>query len=161
MPDDRRSASRLTGPAPVAVAATVSAAVAGNAFVGRESLEWFRSLRRPRGMPSMPVFLAVGAAYYVAMGTVLYRCLQRRDRRAGTLAVSVLALNEAWNIAFFGSRSTRNGFLGTVAFTGPLGALATAVRKDPVSRTLVGTYAAWVAYDLWWTHGLWRLNPDD
>jgi translocator protein len=71
----------------------------------------------------------------------------------------VLVLNEAWNVAFFGRRSTRNGFVGTVAFTAPLAGLAAAVRHDPVSRRLVGGYAAWVVYDLWWSYRLWGLNP--
>ncbi len=143
----------------VAAAATGIAAVVGNGFIGRESLAWFRSLRRPRGMPSMPVFMAVGAVYYLAMGTVLYRSLRRRDRRASGLALGVLVLNEAWNVAFFGRRSTRNGFVGTVGFTVPLVGLAAAVRHDPVSRSFVGGYAGWVGYDLWWSYRLWRLNP--
>lgn len=78
---------------------------------------------------------------------------------ATVAAAAMLVLNEAWNIAFFGARSTRNGFVGTVAFTGPLTALGMAVRHDPVSRDLIGIYGAWVAYDLWWSHQLWRLNP--
>jgi len=143
----------------VASTATVVAAVVGNGFVGRESLAWFRSLHRPRGMPSMPVFMAVGAAYYLAMGTVLYRSVRRGDRAATGLALGVLVLNEAWNVAFFGRRSPRNGFVGTVAFAGPLTGLGIAVRHDPLSRGLVGGYAGWVAYDLWWSYGLWKLNP--
>ena len=152
-PAERRRQLQLT------LAATAAAAVAGNGLVGRESLAWFRSLHRPRGMPSMPVFMAVGGAYYVLIGTVLYRSMRRRDRRATRLAVAVLVLNEAWNAAFFGRRSTRNGFLGTVAFCLPLGALQAAVRHDAASRRLVATYGGWVAYDLWWSHRLWRLNP--
>ena len=109
----------------------------------------------------MPVFLAVGGAYYIALGTVLYRSLQRRHRPATRLTLGVMVLNEAWNVAFFGCRSTRNGFFGTVAFTGPLAALGLAVRHDQVSRNLIQAYGAWVAYDLWWAHRLWRLNPGD
>jgi tryptophan-rich sensory protein len=142
-----------------AVAATAAAAVAGNGLIGRESLAWFRSLRRPRGMPTMAVFMVVGGAYYLLMGTVLYRSLRRRDRRAARWAVAVLVLNEAWNAAFLGRRSTRNGFLGTLAFCLPLGALQAAVRHDATSKKLVATYGGWVAYDLWWSHRLWRLNP--
>jgi len=137
----------------------VTAAVVGNACIGKESLAWFRALRRPRGMPPFGVFLAVGAAYYLAMGTVLHRSLRRGNHPATSLAVTVLALNEAWNAVLFGCRSPRHGFWGTVAFTVPLGGLGLAVREDLVSRRLVAGYGAWVAYDLWWTYGLWRLNP--
>jgi tryptophan-rich sensory protein len=111
-------------------------------------------------MPPMPVFMAVGAAYYFLIGTVLYRSLLRRDDPATGLSLIVLALNEAWNVAFFGRRSTRNGFVGIVVFAAPLAALEVAVRDDPPSRLLVGAYGTWVIYDLWWTHRLWRLNPD-
>jgi tryptophan-rich sensory protein len=144
----------------VSAGATGAAAVLGNAFIGKDSLAWFRALRQPRGMPPFGAFLAVGAAYYVLMGTVLHRSLRRSDRRATALALTVLTLNEAWNAALFGRRSTRNGFFGTVAFTLPLAGLGVAAREDRLSRRLVEAYGAWVAYDLWWSYGLWRLNPD-
>jgi tryptophan-rich sensory protein len=144
----------------IAAGTTGAAAVLGNAFIGKESLAWFRSLRPPRGMPPFGAFLAVGAAYYVLMGTVLHRPLRRADGHAVALSLTVLALNEVWNAALFGRRSTRTGFFGTVGFTIPLAGLGVAVRDDRVSRHLVEAYGAWVVYDLWWTWGLWRLNPD-
>lgn len=157
MPDHARSRRALA----VSAGTTGAAAVLGNAFIGKESLAWFRALRRPSGMPPFGAFLAVGVGYYLLMGTVLFRSLRRGDRRATALALTVLSLNEAWNVALFGRRSTRNGFIGTVAFTIPLAGLRMAVRDDRLSLRLVETYGAWVAYDLWWTYGLWRLNPGD
>ncbi|MCA1845310.1 MAG: tryptophan-rich sensory protein, partial [Actinobacteria bacterium] len=145
----------------IAAGATGVAAVVGNAFIGRDALGWFRSLRRPRGMPSKAVFMVVGFAYYLLMGTVLYRALRRHDRPGTALSLTVLAGNELWNFAFFGRRSARNGFAGTAVFLVPLSALFAAVREDPLSRNLVGTYGAWVAYDVWWTYTLWRLNPTE
>jgi tryptophan-rich sensory protein len=155
---DRRRRGRLA----VTVASVVTAAIAGNAVIGRDSLEWFRELRRPVGMPSMPVFATVGVGYYAAMGTVLYRGQQRGDRTATTLAVVVLGLNELWNVAFFGRRSPRNGFLGILLFAFPVVALRRRVRDDNLSRRLLDGYAIWLAYDAWWTHRLWHLNrhPD-
>lgn len=135
------------------------AAVAGNAFVGRDSLTWFQNLRRPTGMVPMPAFYAVGGLYYAAMTTVTKRALDRADRRALACAVAVLVGNEAWNYAFFGRRSPGLGLAGTVVFGVPLGALRAAVAADPLSARLVEVYGAWVAYDLYWAHGLWRLNP--
>ena len=138
----------------------VGAAVVGNAFVGRGSMAWFRGLRRPAAQLPMPAFLAVGAAYYVAMGVVVHRAVTRGDGRTYRRAMLVLAGNEAWNAVFFGRRSTRDGFLGIVAFLVPLGLLQAAVAQDRVSRVAVGTYASWVVgYDLPWTYRLWRLNP--
>jgi hypothetical protein len=76
---------------------TAAAAVLGNVIVGKEALSWFRGLRAPRFQLPMPGFLSVAAAYYVIMGVVLARGIDRRD--AGTIAwaVAVLAGNEAWN----------------------------------------------------------------
>lgn len=142
-----------------AIALSTVAAVAGNAFVGRDSLVWFQNLRRPKGMVAMPAFYAVGGLYYAAMTAVTKRALDRADRRALACAIAVLVGNEAWNYAFFGRRSPGLGLAGTVAFLAPLGALRAAVADDPLSARLVETYGAWVAYDLYWAHGLWRLNP--
>ncbi len=136
------------------------AAVGGNAFVGRESMTWFRELRRPAMQLPMPGFYAVGFAYYVAMGLVVHRAVLREDARTYRQALVVLAGNEAWNFVFFGRRSTRDGFVGILAFLPPLVLLQTAVRGDRTSTVAVGTYTAWVVgYDVPWTYRLWRLNP--
>src|SRR4051812_6599470 len=66
--------------------ATAAVAVLGNLFVGKEGLAWFRSLRAPRGQLPMPGFLSVAAAYYVIMGYVLARAVDRRDSTAIGLA---------------------------------------------------------------------------
>lgn len=137
----------------------LSAAVLGNAFIDRESMAWFRSLRRPRMQLPMPGFYVVGGAYYVLMGVVIYRAAMRQDARSYRLAMIVLAANELWNAAFFGHRSAQAGFLGVVAFTVPLALLQAAVAGDRVSTVAVGSYTAWVlGYDIPWTYQLWRLN---
>jgi tryptophan-rich sensory protein len=136
-----------------------SAAIAGNAFVGRDALAWFGELRRPRGVPTMPVFAFAGVAYYAALATILHRARRRGDQRTARCAAIVLIGNELWNVAFFQRRSTRNGFVGIVAFAAAVLALRHSTRSDPVSRRLVDAYLAWVVYDAWWTYRLWRLNP--
>jgi tryptophan-rich sensory protein len=74
----------------------VSAAVLGNALVGRESMTWFRGLRQPRMQLPMPGFYAVAAVYYVLMGVVIHRAVVRRDARSYRLAMVVLTGNELW-----------------------------------------------------------------
>ena len=138
----------------------VGAAVLGNAFVGRESMAWFRRLRRPAMQVPMPVFYAVGAAYYAGMGVVVHRAVVRGDGRTLRWALVVLAGNEAWNAVFFGRRIARDGFLGILVFLLPLGLLRAAVAGDRTSRLVVTAYGAWVlGYDVPWTYRLWRLNP--
>ena len=143
-----------------AVGPPMAAAVAGNAFIGRDSLRWFRQLNQPRFQLSLPAFGLVGATYYVQMGTVLYRAYLNRDSRVRHLALIVLAGNELWNVAFIGRRSPRNGFAGTLVFLVPLLALQKSVTPDPASMIALTPYTLWVVgYDVPWSYRLWRLNP--
>lgn len=150
---------RVARPLLTAAGATIAAAVAGNAVISKDDLAWLYGLRRPRMQLPLPGFAAVGIVYYVLLGCVLYRATDRRDRTATRLALAVLALNEVWNIAFFGRRSVRTGFFGILAFLVPLTALQIAVSRDRTSSLLLAPYTAWViGYDVPWTMQLWRLN---
>jgi tryptophan-rich sensory protein len=143
-----------------AVTPVAAAAVLGNAFVGRRSMEWFASLRRPKIQLPMPGFYAVGGTYYLLMSVVVHRALASGDKDSYRRAMIVLAGNELWNLLFFGRRSTRSGFLGIVAFTVPLLRLQASVATDPVSTLALSPYSLWViGYDIPWTYQLWRLNP--
>src|SRR3954452_22003412 len=82
---------------------------------------------------STSAFAVVGIAYYVIIGVVIYRSSDRRDSTTTRLALVVLVLNEVWNVAFFGGRSTRNGFAGIVLFLIPLLRLQLSLRRDPTS----------------------------
>jgi tryptophan-rich sensory protein len=144
----------------LAGAGTATAAVAGNAFVGREAMAWFRGLTAPRWQLPLPGFVAVGACYYVVVGHVLARSIDRRDPRSVGWSVAVLVGNEAWNGVFFGRRSTRAGLVGLCCFLLPLAALQHSVRTDPRSWRALWPYTAYVlAYDVPWAYRLWRLNP--
>jgi len=143
-----------------ASACTAGAAVAGNAFVGKAAMSWFRGLTAPRWQLPLPAFLLTGAVYYGIIGSVLARSLDRRDARSTALCVAVLVGNEAWNGVFFGRRSARAGFVGLCAFLVPLTALQRSVAGDAHSRRTLAPYTAYVLlYDLPWTYRLWRLNP--
>ena len=96
---------------------------------------------------------------------VLYRVLSLVGDARGRaislgLALGVMLLNEIWNYAFFGLRSTLAGFLGIVVFVALLTALvAVLLRYERFSAVLVVPYYLWVMlYDLAWTYQLWRLN---
>jgi tryptophan-rich sensory protein len=145
-----------------ASACTAGAAVAGNAFIGKGAMAWFRGLTAPRWQLPLPAFLVVGACYYGIIGYVLARSIDRRDARSTSWSVAVLVGNEAWNGAFFGRRSARAGFVGLCAFLVPLAALQRSVAVDPRSRHALAPYTAFVLlYDLPWIYRLWRLNPKD
>ena len=143
-----------------ASACTGAAAVAGNAFVGKAAMAWFRGLDAPRRQLPLPAFLVVAALYYGVIGYVLARSIDRRDARSTAWSLAVLLGNEVWNGAFFGRRSARAGFVGLCVFVVPLVALQRSVAEDPRSRWVLAPYTAYVLlYDLPWTHRLWRLNP--
>lgn len=144
-----------------AVGPTLAAAVAGNAFIGADSMRWFRQLRQPRLQLPLPAFGLVGAIYYAQLGTVLYRAYLNNDSQVRRRALIVLAGNELWNIAFIGRRSPRNGFAGTLVFLVPLLALQRSVASDRPSMIALTPYTLWVVgYDVPWSYRLWRLNPD-
>jgi translocator protein len=137
----------------------LAAAVLGNAFIGKESMRWFRALRAPRMQVPMSVFGVVGASYYAQLGIVLHRARRHDDPRVRRLALLVLLGNELWNVTFFGRRSPRSGFFGVLAFLGPLLALQRAVTSDRASLAALTPYTLWVvAYDVPWTYQLWQLN---
>jgi tryptophan-rich sensory protein len=137
----------------------MTAAVLGNAFIGRDSLRWFKGLRSPAMQLPLSGSIAVGSLYYLSIGTVLYRSAARLDRKAYSLALVVLVGNELWNVTLFGRRSTFGGFLGILGFTVPLSLLQLSVRSDRVSTVALAPYTAWVfGYDVPWSYLLWRLN---
>lgn len=149
----------MNRPLTVSIGSVLGAAVIGNAWVSKDDLGWLDGLKRPRMQIPLPAFAAVGAIYYVILGIVIYRACDRHDTRSTRLALTVLVLNEVWNVAFFRFRSARNGFVGILLFMLPLGALQRAVREDLTSAVMLAPYTAWVVgYDLPWTLSLWRLN---
>lgn len=155
----RKLKLRPNRPLVVTLASTLAAATFGNSLISKDDLAWLQTRRRPRMQIPMPAFAAVGIVYYVIMGVVLYRATDRRDRTATRLALMVLVLNEAWNVAFFKARSTRNGFAGLVLFLIPLLRLQLSLRGDPTSTVVLAPYTAWVVgYDLPWVLRLWLLN---
>ena len=138
---------------------TLTAAVLGNAFIGRDSLRWFQGLRSPAMQIPLSGSVAVGSLYYVSIGTVLHRSAARLDRRSYSLALVVLVGNELWNVTLFGRRSTLGGFLGILGFAVPLTLLQLSVKGDRVSTAALAPYTAWVfGYDVPWSYLLWRLN---
>jgi len=143
-----------------ASACTAGASVAGNVFIGKAAMDWFRGLTPPRWQLPLPAFVVVGAAYYGIIGYVLARSIDRRDARSTAWTLAVLVGNEAWNGAFFGRRSPRAGFLGLCAFLIPLIGLQRSLAGDAHSRQALAPYTAYVLiYDLPWIFRLWQLNP--
>ena len=152
------------GPLLAAVALPVLFAVFGTVLVGGSGLDWYAGLAKPPFLVPLGVFYLVGFLYYTLFAVVVYRILARVEDPRGRavsfgLTVSVLLLNELWNYAFFGLRSTLAGFLGIAVFLALLTALVVTLRAyERISAGLLVPYYVWVLYDLAWTYQLWRLN---
>lgn len=158
----RTTVDRMTSSLMTAIGSVVGAAVLGNGWVRKDDLAWLNGLNRPRMQMPLPAFAVVGGIYYVILGIVIYRACNRHDKRSTRLALTVLVLNEIWNLFFFRFRSARNGFAGILLFLLPLAALQRAVANDLTSAVVLSPYTAWVVgYDLPWTLSLWRLNVRD
>lgn len=143
----------------VAGCVTATAAVAGNAFIGRDAMAWFGDLNKPQWQLPMPGFIVVGTTYYGIVGYVLARAIDRGDAETVRWAGTVLVANEAWNALLFGRRSPSTAFAGLFGFLVPLAFLQRSVWSDKRSRATLLPYTAWViAYDLPWSYRLWRLN---
>lgn len=145
--------------ATITAAVTIFAAAAGNLLIPKAAVAWFRALDSPRWLVPYPVFIAVGLTYYLLIGTVLYRALDRHDTAAIAWSIVLITANEAWNAVFFGLRSTLGGFAGILAFTVPLAALLLLAREDALSLVLLALYTAWVGYDIAWTFALLATQP--
>src|SRR5918998_3112837 len=123
------------GPLLAAVALPMLFAVFGTVLVGGSGLEWYEQLKKPGFLVPLGIFYLVGALYYVLFAVVLYRVLSRVDDARGKaislgLALGVMLLNELWNYAFFGLRSTLAGFLGMAVFVDALKATNVSVVRD-------------------------------
>jgi benzodiazapine receptor len=76
----------------------------GQRFVPQTSHRWFRRLRQPKMAIPFPAFVTVGAVYYVLLGVVRYRALQRAvagdrisTRALAPYTIWVLAYDVPWS----------------------------------------------------------------
>ncbi len=114
----------------VAGCVTVTAAVLGNAFIGRDTMSWFGDLNKPRWQLPMPGFLVAGATYYGIVGYVLARGVDREDSETIRWAGTVLVANEAWNALLFVRRSPGTAFAGLLGFLAPSTVVSATTRRS-------------------------------
>jgi tryptophan-rich sensory protein len=111
----------MMGPLLLALAVCIFAAALEGAFAGRGVKRRFAEIRLPWLSPPLPVWVAIGAAYYLICGVVLYRlfCLPPGVGRSAALALTsvVLLANAFWNYLFFRLRSLRLSFLAGAAYS--------------------------------------------
>lgn len=123
----------------------------------------FAQLRMPRLSPSLVVWSAIGIAYYLIYGVVLYRllCMQPTGRRATalTLTLMVLLANAAWNYLFFRVQSLGKSLALSAAYSlGALVLLGLLTQLDRLAASVLSVYVAYLPYANWWGYAVWRAN---
>src|SRR5262245_431655 len=98
------------------LAVCAAAAALEGACAGSGVRERLREFRTPRVTPPFAVWVAIGVAYYIVCGSILYRLLRMELRSmertvALILLALVLVINAAWNVFFFRRRDLRASVL--------------------------------------------------
>jgi benzodiazapine receptor len=135
--------------------AATSAAVAASAALGAAAVDpdsvWYLSLRKPSWQPPSWAFGAVWTPLYASIawagGAALVKA-DARERRALAASLGVnLALNTAWNWAFFKRRSPQAGLVGTLLLDlSNAQLIRTTARTDAKAAVALIPYAAWCAF---------------
>jgi tryptophan-rich sensory protein len=132
---------------------------------GRGVKERFAELRLPPFSPRLPVWIAIGAGYYLLCFVILRRVLASTlatsltGRIALVLMLAFMLANAAWGFLFFRCRNLRLSFW---AFP-PYGLLAlllggVLLRLDRTAALVLLPYLLYLCYATWWGYRVWRLN---
>lgn len=126
---------------------------------------WYQELDKPAWQPPGAVFGPVWTTLYglitVAAVRVMNRTAEPAERHAFGVALGGnLVLNASWNWLFFTARRPRWALaeLGLLAASS-LDLVRRASRRDTAAATMLGSYAAWVAFATALNAGIARRNP--
>ena len=145
------------------LAICAAAALLEGLLAGRGVRQRFAQLRMPRPSPSLTVWSAIGAAYYLIYGLVVYRLLLLPPtglrQAALTLALIVLLANAFWNYLFFRVRSLGQSLaLSAVYSVVAIVLLGLMTQLDRVAAWTLSTYIAYLPFANWWGYAVWRAN---
>ncbi len=151
-------------PTLLAFALCLIGAVLEGALAGGRVRARFAELRLPSGSPPLPVWFAIGIAYYVICFFVSRRLFlagfaKDESRLALLLLVVLMLANAAWGLVFFRWRNLRWSFLAFFPY-GVVVLLLDIVllRVDGLAALLLLPYLLYLIYATWWGYQLWRLN---
>ncbi|MFD7027296.1 TspO/MBR family protein [Streptomyces sp. NPDC059917] len=147
---DARTPVTRWKPYAVSAVAVATSAVLGGAAVDPHS-DWYRALRKPPWQPPGWAFGLVWTPLYATIAWAGGHALSRThgaERRALAVGLGAnLALNTAWNWAFFARRSPAAGVVGTVLLDlSNLLLVRRMHRSDPYGARVLAPYAAWCAF---------------
>ncbi|SEQ61354.1 TspO and MBR related proteins [Faunimonas pinastri] len=126
---------------------------------------WYHHLDKPDFVPPDPVFGAVWGVLESLLAYGGYRLLRHpatptRNRALGLWGFNI-AMISVWPRLFFGERSVRSGFLGSLLMLGSgIAYVASARRVDKVVAATSLPFAAWLGFASVVSEEVWRRNED-
>jgi len=147
----------------ISIAIAQSAGLIGTFFTASSVTGWYMTINKPSWNPPSWVFGPVWTSLYVLMGIAAYLVWQQRDVPGAKLALSVyalqLAFNTLWSILFFGLKNPGLAFAEILVLL--ISILVTAVlfwRITPWAGALMIPYIAWVSFATYLNYTIWQLN---
>ncbi len=143
----------------------VAMAIAEGLLSGQDLQRWLVSLRLPRLYAPLWVWIVAALVTYILQGAIAYRLLKSGPGESGGLALALLVLvmaaNVAYNIVLDRRRKASVAYTGLLWFLPLLGALQAALLfSDGIAAAINLIYVAWVlCYDLPVMRALAKLNP--
>ena len=141
-----------------ALAASLEGLAAGSGVKQR-----FAMLALPRWAPPLPLWIAIGVAYYVICFMVLSRALTlppSGSRAAALILVlSIMLINAYWNVLFFRRRDLRLSFIAGAWYSVLAVALWLLLWQIDVRAMLWLTpYIVYLPYANAFGYAVWRAN---
>jgi tryptophan-rich sensory protein len=142
----------------------VAAAALEGTLAGGGARQRLAELRMPPYSPPFPLWLVIGAAYYVICFIVLRHLLAGDSstpllRITVTLLFVVLLANALWSVFFFRWRDLRISFLAFIPYAFIIaGLVALLFSIYPFGAILFACYCIYLVYATWWGYRLWLLN---
>jgi tryptophan-rich sensory protein len=125
---------------------------------------WLESLHKPRSYLPLWMWIVVAGLTYLLQGVIAYRLLSIPRNTLGMIALAVLAVlmaaNVAYNLVLVRTRNPRLLYIGVIWFLPPLVVLQVLlVWVDWLAAILNLLYVIWViGYDLPIMRALWKMN---
>src|SRR5262245_21978694 len=148
-----------TAPLFTSLGICVGAAAVEGLCAGKGVKAFFATLRSPKYSAPLPIWYAIGIAYYLIFGFVLYRLLLHRAYGAVALVATMMLANALWNLLFFRAKNLYLAFItGSAAPMLDVPLFVWVLRLDAAAAWALVPYLAYRAYAVWWGHALWHLN---
>jgi len=143
----------------------VISAILEGILSGKDINSVFAKLKFPPYSAPLWIWYIIGVVYYAICSFILFRIFRRDDDAllknfALALLLVMMGVNAFWNYVFF---RLENLFLSFFAFAFyPLIAVSLFIcllQFDKTAGWAIVPYLFYLIYAIYWSYGLWKLNP--